>query len=64
MVRSTRCPAPVDHLPSPTEGHHGQVRKGQGPQEVGGWSEAGGVAFMMFFYMLVLGLATNPSCFR
>ena len=58
MAHSTRCPAPADHLPSPQEEHHGQVRKGQGPQEVGGWREAVTVAAFLLFSVFVFGLAT------
>lgn len=60
MAHSTRCPAPTDHLQTSTGVPHGLQQE---TQEVGGWREAGGVAFMLLFYMFVLGLATHPSCY-
>jgi hypothetical protein len=65
MVASTRRPAPPDHrISSPTQEVSDAVQEGEGPQEVGGWSEAGQVAFMLIFYMVVIGLATHPEIFR
>lgn len=58
MAHSTRCPVPTDHLPQHAEVSDGQVRKGQGPQEVGGWREALLVSAFLLFSMFVFGIAT------
>lgn len=59
MAQVTRSIVQAHHDSSTTEGHHGLQRQGQ--EAVGPWREAGWVAFMLIFYMVVLGLATHPE---